>query len=174
MMRAAATATLAAVICLVYVPHADANEPVPLDVVERSVSSAAARRMVDACLEFAGDRGWKIQVAVVDPGGALVAFGRSDGASNGSQDISLMKARTAASFAWSTEQFAQFGWTNDGQSPGPLALVPGTTGVGGGLPIFTPAGDHIGGIGVSGSLPANDAECAKSAIKNVNARFLLP
>lgn len=173
-MNIPATAALAACLCLAVVPPAKAAQSASLDLIEHSISSIAARHMVDACLDLAASRGWKMQVAIVDRSGALVAFGRSDNAATGSQDISLAKARTSARFAWSTDQFAQYAWSTDGSSPGPLAFAPATIGVAGGLPIFTAAGDHIGGIGVSGSMPVNDAECAKAAIEKAGARYSFP
>lgn len=37
----------------------------------------------------------------------------------------------------------------------------------GGLPIFTEAGELIGGIGVSGATSSQDEECAMAAINSV-------
>jgi len=150
-------------------PAATAAQALQLAVTEYGISSAAARQMVTACLDLAASRGWKMQVAVVDRSGALVAFGRSDGASAASQDISLSKARTAARFGWSTEQFAQYAWPEGAPSPGPLAFVPEASGIAGGIPVYTAMGDLIGGVGVSGALPSNDRDCAMAAISDVGA-----
>lgn len=173
-VRFPAIMALAAVSGLLAHPATLSAGPVRLDVVERAISSAAARQMVSACLNLAAARGWKVQVAVVDRSGALVAFGRSDGASSGGQDISLAKARTAARFGWSTERFAQLAWSSDTGSPGPLAFAAGTTGIPGGLPIHMSGGELIGGIGVSGSLPPNDKECAEASLQYVGAGRHLP
>lgn len=170
MARIAVAAVFTAVLSLSSTSMVGAEEFTPFEVIERSISGIAARRMVDTCLDLADARGWRMQVTVADRSGALVAFGRSDNATAGSQDISLIKARTAAQFGWSTEEFAQYAWPVGDRSPGPLAFAPGMIGVAGGLPIFTPEGDHIGGIGVSGALPAHDVECAKAAIEKVGTR----
>jgi uncharacterized protein GlcG (DUF336 family) len=50
-------------------------------------------------------RHWKMNVALVDSGGNLVAFQRMDGAMLASIQIAEHKARAAATFRSETEQF---------------------------------------------------------------------
>ena len=126
------------------------------------VSSVEARTMVDAAIEHAAARGLAITVAVCDPGGALVAFGRSDGAIVPAVDFAVDKAYTAATLGTSTEAFGE-------RMAGKASLGIGLgnrhrlTSWAGGLPVFS-GSDRIGGIGVSGASDNEDVECAGAAV----------
>src|SRR4051794_5392053 len=54
-----------------------------------------AQQVLDAAMQKAAEIDTLMNVAVVDAGGNLKAFGRMDGAWLGSIDISIKKARTA-------------------------------------------------------------------------------
>ena len=82
----------------------------------------------------------KSNIAVVDAGANLVAFARMDNAPSGTVDISIKKAKTAASFQVSTGHPAY-----NGVDFKDFITVPG------GVPIFDGKNVLIGGIGVSGS-----------------------
>jgi len=131
------------------------------------LSSRAARQMVDVCLTLAEKNGWKMQVAVVDRGGDLIAFGRSDGAMAGARDIAIAKARTSGTMGWSTETFARIAWGKEGTTPGALSAAPGLIGVPGGLPVTRGKDGHLGGVGVSGGIPAQDVACATEALASL-------
>jgi len=136
----------------------------PAVIASSELSSHAARAMVDACLALAGTKGWKMHVAVLDRGGGLIAYGRSDGAVAGSRDVAMAKARTAALMGWPSELFGTIAYGKDGKTPGPMSTVPGMNGVPGGFPVK--AGDALlAGIGVSGSMPTDDAACAKHGLE---------
>src|SRR5579863_1627435 len=62
------------------------------------ISLARAQAAIAAATAEAEKRGWALNVAVVDSGGNLVAFGRMDGAQLASIAISEHKARAAATF----------------------------------------------------------------------------
>ncbi len=64
-----------------------------------------ARSLIAAATEEAKKHGWKLNVAVVDAGGNLVAFERMDGAQLASIAISEHKARTAVTFRRETKAF---------------------------------------------------------------------
>ena len=108
----------------------------------------------------------KMNIAVVDAGANLVAFGRMDGAWLGSLDISIKKAKTARYFdmnTWSIGELSQPGQPlfNIEHSNNGLITFPG------GVPIKNANGEIIGAIGVSGSSVENDhtvAEAGASAI----------
>jgi len=108
----------------------------------------------------------KMNIAVVDAGANLVAFGRMDGAWLGSLDISIKKAKTARFFDMNTGiigELSQPGQPlfNIEHSNNGLITFPG------GVPIKDANGEIIGAIGVSGSSVENDhtvAEAGASAI----------
>lgn len=108
----------------------------------------------------------KMNIAIVDAGANLVAFGRMDGAWLGSLDISIKKAKTARFFDMNTGivgELSQPGGSlyNIEHSNNGLITFPG------GIPIKNAEGEIIGAIGVSGSAVENDhavAEAGASAI----------
>lgn len=108
----------------------------------------------------------KMNIAVVDAGANLVAFGRMDGAWLGSLDISIKKAKTARYFDMNTGSIGELSQPggslyNIEHSNNGLITFPG------GVPIKNTNGEIIGAIGVSGSTVENDhtvAEAGASAI----------
>ena len=135
----------------------------PAVIASSELSSHAARVMVDACLALAETKGWKMHVAVLDRGGGLIAFGRSDGAVAGSRDVAIAKARTAAMMGWPSELFGVIAFGKDGKTPGAMSTLPGMNGIPGGFPIKS-GETLLAGIGVSGSMPTDDAACASHAL----------
>lgn len=128
-----------------------------------------ADKMANACLDLANQKGWKVNVAILDSGADLVVFKRQDGAFLGSVDIAIGKARTSANFPFSTGFVTELAHGKDG-APAPvpgIAHFPGIVSFAGGLPVKTAAGEHIGGIGVSGATSAEDEECAQAGIDAV-------
>jgi uncharacterized protein GlcG (DUF336 family) len=69
------------------------------------ISLERAQAAIAAAVGEAKRRDWKLNVAVVDSGGRLVAFARMDGAQLGSIAISEHKARTAAMYRRDTKVF---------------------------------------------------------------------
>jgi uncharacterized protein GlcG (DUF336 family) len=122
--------------------------PIPLPV---------AQRVAEAALAKAGQNGWTIAVAVVDPAGDLVHFARLDGTQKGSIDIAIGKARCAARFKRPTKA-----WEDRLPSSPAILALPGVLPLQGGVPLL--ANDLIvGAVGVSGALPSEDSECAEAA-----------
>src|SRR5688500_18748157 len=76
---------------------------------ESQITSAVGRSLVEAMRVIAGSRkhaeqiGVMMNIAVVDAGGGLTAFGHMDGAWPGSRDIAINKAYTARAFDMTTE-----------------------------------------------------------------------
>lgn len=125
------------------------------------ITAEAAAAACSAAVAYAAERGWKINVAVVDRGGNLMAFLRMPGAFLHSIDLAIDKAYTAASFGFPTKAWMgaighdegmKFGFSNQ-----PRLIV-----FGGGLPIGE--GEWIGGIGVSGASESEDEECARAGL----------
>lgn len=103
----------------------------------------------------------KMNIAIVDAGANLVAFGRMDGAWLGSLDISIKKAKTARYFDMNTGiigELSQPGQPlfNIENSNNGLITFPG------GVPIKNTSGEVIGAIGVSGSSVENDHTVAEA------------
>jgi uncharacterized protein GlcG (DUF336 family) len=114
-----------------------------------------AQLVVTEALRKAADLDTTMNVAVVDAGGNLKAFGRMDGAWLGSIDISIKKARTARLFDMSTGDIGELS-----QPGGPLYNIEVSNGglitFPGGVPLRNTQGEVIGAIGVSGSTVDND------------------
>ena len=125
----------------------------------------AANTAAQAAVRFAEAHGWKINVAVVDRGGNMIAFLRMPGAYIHSINLAIDKAYTSASFGFPTKAWMgaighdegmKFGFSNQ-----PRLIV-----FGGGLPIRL-GDDWIGGIGVSGASESEDEECAKAGLEAI-------
>ena len=69
------------------------------------ISLDRAQAVIHAAVAEAKKRSWKMNVAVVDSGGNLVAFQRMDGAMLASIQIAEHKARAAATFRRPTKVF---------------------------------------------------------------------
>lgn len=131
-----------------------------------NITLAQAEKIVVAAKEKSTALDTKMNIAIVDAGANLVAFGRMDGAWLGSLDISIKKAKTARYFDMNTGIIGELS-----QPDGPLFNIEhsndGLITFPGGVPIKNGAGEIIGAIGVSGSSVENDhavAEAGASAI----------
>ncbi len=122
-----------------------------------------AHELVAAVVLEAQKRSVRVCVAVVDPGGHLLAFLRMDGMPFHLISVAQDKAVTSASFGVSTAELAfglarhskavvEFFRTRDG-----IALLSG------GVPLRI-AGELIGAVGVSGTSESEDEACALAAI----------
>ena len=131
-------------------------------VKKHSISFELAQKMVAAALAKAKELGVTENVAIVDDGGNLKAFGRMDGAPILSIQMAQNKAYTAL-FGVSTQDFFNFIQGD----PSLLAGIPTLARVaasGGGFPIKV-NGEVVGAIGVSGApMVQNDIDCARAAL----------
>ncbi|WP_300265756.1 heme-binding protein [Microbacterium sp.] len=128
-----------------------------------TVTYETAARVVDAGLRIAAAVGVRAVVTVADPAMAMVAFGRADGATPHSVETSRRKAATAASTRKPTSAIAP---------DLAVALEHGTggmlTSVKGGVPlVFDDV--HIGGVGIAGGRPDQDAEIAIALLEELGA-----
>jgi glc operon protein GlcG len=117
------------------------------------LDAATADAIRDHCLARAADAGCVVAVAVFDHGGDLASFARHDGATPATGAVAQWKGRSAAVYLNPT---AETGTWN-------MATAPMIATIGGGMPLFTPEGVGIGGVGVSGAPPEFDAECGTRA-----------
>lgn len=129
-----------------------------------NISLAQAQKMIAAAEKKSQEMGVLMNIAIVDAGANLVAFGRMDGAWLGSLDISIKKAKTARFFDMPTGAIgglSQPGGAlyNIEHSNGGLISFPG------GIPVKDAAGNVIGAIGVSGSTVEDDHAVAEAGVK---------
>ncbi|MEO8673951.1 MAG: heme-binding protein [Casimicrobiaceae bacterium] len=133
-------------------------DKMPFDVPYRApISLDRAEAAIAATVAEAKKRDWKMNVAVVDGGGNLVAFQRMDGAQIASIAISQHKARTAATFRRETKAF------ENGIQGGNnyLLTLDGVIGSRGGIPLVE-NGKIIGAIGCSGGTGSQDEVACKA------------
>ena len=133
-----------------------------LSVGMRAIACEAAAAAVQAAVAHAQALGIRINVAVTDPAGLLMAFLRMPGAPLHSIDIAIDKAYTAASFGVPTAQWLELIGDEEALRIG-LPHRPRLVVFGGGLPIRE-AGVLIGGIGVSGGSAVQDENCARAGL----------
>jgi len=131
----------------------------------------AAIQAVNAGLKKSNELGTKMNIAVVDRGGNLVTFAREDGAWVGSVDVSIKKAKTATFFDMETQEIGKLSQPggslyNIEHSNGGLITFPG------GVPLTTPDGTILGGVGVSGSSVEEDLMVAMAALEGFKAVFV--
>lgn len=128
-----------------------------------TITHETAQRAVMQVMEAAAVSGVRAVATIVDPSLVLVAVGKGDGAPPHSLETSRRKAITAASTR-----------KPSGVLPPQLtvALEHGSggllTGIHGGFPIVF-EGVHVGGLGVAGGTPAQDAEIALAALTALGA-----
>ena len=131
---------------------------------KQAITYELAAKMVEAAMARAKELNCKQNVAVVDEGGNLKAFGRMDGAPLLGIEGCQRKAFTAL-FGVGTKEF----YTAIKDRPElliGLSHFSRATVVGGGLPI-TLEGEILGGIGVGGGTEEQDIECAQAGLKIV-------
>ena len=120
----------------------------PNSVRVHSISMKAAATATQAAVTHAEQLGIRINVAVTDGSGTLMAFLRMPGAFLHSVEIAMDKAYTAASFGFPTVQWPNILKDDEALRIG-IGQRPRMVIFGGGLPI-NENGELIGGIGVSG------------------------
>jgi glc operon protein GlcG len=130
----------------------------PPIVLERALATIAA------AVAEARKRDWKLNVAVVDSGGNLVAFERMDGAQLASIQIAEHKARTAALFRRETKVFENGIQQNNYNY---ILTLDGVIGSRGGIPLVE-AGKLIGAIGCSGGTGSQDEVACSAGVTALN------
>ena len=128
-------------------------DEIPFDVpYGLPISLEQAQAVIQAAVAEAKKRNWKMNVAVADSGGNLVAFQRMDGAMLASIRIAEHKARAAVTFRRPTKVF------EDGVQLMHLNYLLSFDGIiasRGGIPLID-QGAIIGGIGCSGGTDSQD------------------
>jgi uncharacterized protein GlcG (DUF336 family) len=147
-------------------------------LVQRSLSLEDAQRAIDAVLEYAREKNWRIAVVVVDRTGELIACARMDGRAPRFLKAAHRKAYTAAVFEMDTSGLIKF-WKRqeDEGHRGPhdwndplLTTLPG------GICVVHD-GKVVGGLAVSGggatgsSGGTSDWDFAEVAFKGLGPGF---
>jgi glc operon protein GlcG len=128
--------------------------PISLERAEAAIAAAVAE---------ARKRDWKMNVAVVDSGGNLVAFQRMDGAQLASIQISEHKARASANFRRETKVFENGIQLNNFNY---LITLDGVIASRGGIPLVE-GGKIIGAIGCSGGTGSQDEVACRAGAATV-------
>jgi glc operon protein GlcG len=140
-------------------------DQIPFDVpYGRPILLDEAEAVIDAAVAEAKKRNWKMNLAVADSGGNLVAFQRMDGAMLASIQIAEHKARAAATFRRETKVF------EDGINLMHLNYLLAFDGViasRGGIPLIE-QGKIIGAIGCSGGTDSQDEVVSKAGAAIIN------
>ncbi|GLK77430.1 hypothetical protein GCM10008171_26840 [Methylopila jiangsuensis] len=136
-----------------------------MTVTARSLklTHAGALKALAAAAAKAEEIGVPQNVSIVDEGGNLLAFVRTDGARLLSRETSLSKAISAASHRQPTGRL-------DGAAEMKLAVASGgrLTNLPGGLPIVID-GVCVGGVGVGSGTGAEDVIVARAALAAIGA-----
>src|ERR671936_1331849 len=117
----------------------------------RIIDDNGADAVVAAAEKYANERGHRVVIAIVDPGGELVELGRTPGAQIASSRVAIDKARTAAIFVRPSREMEE--QVTNGRL-GALALH-GAACLIGGIPLKVD-GKVVGAIGTSGETPDED------------------
>ncbi len=121
-----------------------------------------AKQMLQAGEAKADSIGIPYNIAVVDSGGALIAFTRQDGALAGSIELAIGKAKTARMFDKTTDTLAHLA-----QPGAPLFGIEQSNGgdvviFGGGLPVKVD-NQIVGAVGTSAGSVEQDIAVAQAA-----------
>lgn len=137
-----------------------ADEPADIDRVasKHVLTLQGAKLAGEAAAKYAKDNDAAPSIAVVDDGGHLLYFARSENSFAAGANVSIGKARTSAIFKRPTKDFEDT--INQGRFT--MTALPDFTPLQGGVPIIH-EGQVIGAIGVSGAKSAQqDEEVAKA------------
>lgn len=132
----------------------------------RSITLEQAQTVVAATLKEGRAMGLKpLTVAVLDPGGHMLAFAREDNSSNLRPQIATAKASGTLALGLSTRTLAEMAverptFINALGQISSDGVVPAA----GGLLIMNGESEVVGAVGVTGDISDNDELCAKAGI----------
>ena len=137
--------------------------PQPLIATRKVITTAAGRKLIDACVAYAGQKKYTaLGIAVVAPDGGLLSFQGTEGASETALKTAELKATTAAHWRRPTIEL----WDRVNKQVNRAPEWMGDFAQPGGFPIFL-GNEMIGAIGAGGGVGSQDDECAQAAIKVV-------
>jgi uncharacterized protein GlcG (DUF336 family) len=131
-----------------------------------TLDARTAQAIVAGCAAHATAKQQSHSIVVVDLGGDPVAALRMDRNGSGTFDFALQKAAAVAAWGFPTSGMEE----GAKEVPG-FARAPHVVTVPGGVPIWAADGKtRLGGVGVSGEAPADDAACAEAGIRAAGLR----
>lgn len=130
------------------------GSPISLERADAAIAAAVAE---------AKKHDWKLNIAVMDAGGNLVAFQRMDGAQLASIQIAQHKAHAAVIFRRETKVFEN-GIQQNGYNY--LSTLDGVIASRGGFPLLE-GGKIVGGIGCSGGSGSQDEAACKAGAGSI-------
>lgn len=152
------TLLLLGALAVTYAENRSENNP---EAFKPVLTFEQARHVGEVAAQYAKDHEATPSVAVVDDGGHLLFFVRSEKGFAASANVAIGKARTSALFQKSTKDFEDI--INHGRFT--MTALPDFTPLQGGVPILQ-SGRVIGAIGVSGAKSAQqDEEVAKAGAR---------
>ena len=126
-----------------------------------TLDARAAQEIVAGCAAHATTKQQSHSIVVVDLGGDTVAALRMDRNGSGTFDFALQKAAAVAAWGFPTSGMEE----GAKETPG-FARAPYVVTVAGGVPVWSADGKtRLGGVGVSGEAPTDDAACAEAGIR---------
>jgi glc operon protein GlcG len=123
---------------------------------KQCLTSADVKKMLAACEAEAAKNNWAVAMAVVDEGGYLLGFTRTDGAPPISGEVSIGKARTSAM----TKRPSKFFEDRVKERPAFVNFPAGIL-IQGGVPVIY-QNECVGAVGVSGVQSHEDEQVAQA------------
>ena len=139
--------------------------PSAAQTVRPALDYTSAATIRDTCVNWAKTRNLRIAIVVLEPHGMPVTIAHMDGVSMGGGEIAQWKAVSAAKFGRATSDTAALN---------PPANTPSVATIMGGVPVYSADGVLLGGVGVSGGKPADDAACATAGIEAAGLKSAKP
>ncbi len=135
-----------------------------MTILRKMLTLDIAKKLALATEKKAMENKINIVISICDNSGNLKYFQRMDNTSYGSIRISQLKAKTSASLPLSSKTLAD---RSANMPANPYSAIPDILLLGGGLPIITQDGQHIGSIGISGATPELDELCAQAGVEAI-------
>jgi len=126
-----------------------------------------AKRIGETAVAESLSRGWAVTIAVCDDGGHLMWLQRMDGAPAMGATLGPQKAQASVMTLKPSRMLEEM--VNNGRYAG--LRLPVTPIEGGEMVVVD--GDVVGGVGVSGVLPHQDAQIARAGIVAIGATYSL-
>ena len=163
-VHASLDSCIAHILCRAHAERGRLGATGPAAIRLPDVTLEQAKKAIDAAAAEAAKNGWAFAIAVVNPGGHLVAFAKMDQTQFASIKIAQHKARTAATFRRPTKAF------QDGLAANPanvyLLTLDDVIASEGGIPLMS-GGKLIGAIGCSGGTGAQDGQACKAGADTI-------
>jgi uncharacterized protein GlcG (DUF336 family) len=126
----------------------------------------AARELIGAAIDAAGELGHAMTIAVHDNAGELLGFARMDGAPPLTVRLAQDKSYTAAAYGVPTHQWHEFIKDDEPLKLG-IVHTPRLVIFGGGYPLVL-GGQLVGGIGIAGGHYSDDMKVAEAALRSLD------